>query len=368
MEGYDVAICQACGAAFSSPIPDQAAFDTYYATMSKYTSGQNDGAIGATDAARFRQIVDIVSPHVGTGESIADIGCATGGLLAEFKRRGYAKLTGFDPSPECAASARRLYDIEVKVATLRQLPVSDDKFDLITLTGVLEHLPHLDMTLDILTRMLNPGGQVYIEVPDATSYDKWYGAPFQYFSMEHINFFSPASLANLFGRHGFVSSHLQQVERYLSSRAVEPAISGLFRHVGKVSPVVPDGSTEPALMRYIESSRKMEERIHRTIDALVEAQTPLAVWGAGTHTLRLLKTSSLSRARLVAFLDSNASYQGKELVGVKILNPGAFENRNVTILISSQVAEREIRQQIENVLRWPNPIVCLYENEALHLT
>ena len=38
--GYDVAVCQRCGAAYADGIPDQAAFDRYYRDMSKYEYAQ----------------------------------------------------------------------------------------------------------------------------------------------------------------------------------------------------------------------------------------------------------------------------------------------------------------------------------------
>ncbi len=108
MEGYDVAICEKCGGGFADGIPGQEIFDGYYRDMSKYAQPQTAGRINATEAGRFRQIVDLVSPHLPLEQRLADIGCATGGLLAEFQRRGYRNLTGFDPSLDCAETARRL--------------------------------------------------------------------------------------------------------------------------------------------------------------------------------------------------------------------------------------------------------------------
>ena len=91
------------------------------------------------------------------------------------------------------------------------------------------------------------------------------------------------------------------------------------------------------------------------------------MWGAGTHTLRLLKTGSLANARIVGFIDSNRNYQGKQLRGIPILAPEAIEGANETILISSHVAEQEIKAHIQNDLKWANPIVCLYEGSPVAL-
>ena len=42
--GYDVVVCERCGAGFADDIPDQPAFDAYYREMSKYEYHQRDGA------------------------------------------------------------------------------------------------------------------------------------------------------------------------------------------------------------------------------------------------------------------------------------------------------------------------------------
>jgi len=104
----------------------------------------------------------------------------------------------------------------------------------------------------------------------------------------------------------------------------------------------------------------LEKRIHSVIAELARSREPLAVWGAGTHTLRLLETSALAEANLVAFIDSNVRYQGKALRGLPIVGPGQFSDRSAAILISSHVAEAEIADAIAERWRWPNRVIRLY--------
>jgi SAM-dependent methyltransferase len=357
MDGYDVRSCKTCGGCFADAIPPQATFDRYYAEMSKYAHGDTGGKISQVDVERFQQVVDSVSPYVKSHESIVDVGCAT----------GYHNLTGFDPSPDCAATARRLYDIEVRPVTINGLDQVTERFDVMLLTGVFEHLCDLESSLILLKRLIKPNGRLYLEVPDASTYYKWYSAPFQFFSMEHVNFFSPKSLPNLLGRHGFACSFANRVKRFLGPKAVEPAVSALFSHMGMPTPIVYDNETEPGVRKYLDLSRSLEAHIHGVIDQLVRDRTPLVVWGVGTHTLRLLKTSSLAKANLISFLDSNSAYQGKTLGGIPIESPDTFNARDLTILISSHVAEQEIKNHIQNKLGWPNKLVCLYESAPTEL-
>ena len=109
-------------------------------------------------------------------------------------------------------------------------------------------------------------------------------------------------------------------------------------------------------------SRNLEQSIQNKISDLVDSGLPLAVWGVGTHTLRLLETSRLSKARIIAFIDSNVHYQGKTLAGVRIVAPSEFSDVTADILISSQTAEDEIFQTIRDKLRWQNTVHRLYAN------
>src|SRR5580658_537652 len=114
LTGYDLVVCANCGAAYADGIPAREIFDTYYARMSKYEQSQRSGELSQTDRERFAQIADMLVPHLRPEFRIVDVGCATGGLLAELQRRGFNHLLGLDPSPGCAAVARRLYGIEVQ--------------------------------------------------------------------------------------------------------------------------------------------------------------------------------------------------------------------------------------------------------------
>lgn len=164
-------------------------------------------------------------------------------------------------------------------------------------------------------------------------------------------------------RHGFTDVFIMRSSRLLSPQAVEPVIGALFRWDsanGSIDPLVRDEETESALERYIQQSRELETKIQAKIAALVDAARPLAVWGTGTHTLRLLETSRLPQAKIVAFIDSNVHYQGKTLAGVPIISPSDFKHRNAEILISSQTAEKEIFEMITNDFHWDNVIHRLY--------
>ena len=367
LHGYDVVVCDRCGCGFADRIPEQSAFDAYYRELSKYEYHQRDGAESEYDGARLQLIADLLAPFIpGRDARILDVGCATGRLLANLRTQGFPHVIGLDPSPACATAARRLYDIEVRTTTLARLsamPEGEGAFDVLILVGVLEHIRDLSTAMQQIRRVLAPNGIVYVEVPDALTFTEWQNAPFQDFSTEHINFFAPRSLENLMGVHGFAPVFSEQNHRQQSYRTVMSNVSAVFRKVEPAPPFTPtrDAATAHGLRRYVAQSRGTEAHLHAQIDALVDAGTPLVVWGIGTHTSRLLQTSRLREANIVAFVDSNTRYQGRELDGVPIIGPDALRGRAEPILVSSRVFQDEIQRQIRDELALPNALVLLYE-------
>jgi len=367
LEGYDVVVCAECGFGFADHLPAQAVFDAYYRDMSKYEYQDRGGLADPRDLARFEAIANSIGRFLPSDEArVLDVGCATGGLLAALRNKGYAHVVGLDPSPQCAASAQGLYGIRVvtgAISEIAELMAAEQPFDCVILSGVLEHIRDVGPTLARMRALLSAHGLIFIEVPDATEFSHWPDAPFQQFSTEHINFFSATSLTNLMQRSGFTPILCEQTTRDQSDSTVMPVVSAIYQRCPDSggSSLLPDAETAAGLVDYIKKSRQVEEHIHQVLDALVEKATPLIVWGVGTHTLRLLATSRLAQANIQAFVDSNVRYQGKQLNGLPIIAPAELRGRSEPILISSRVFQLAIEKQIREVLRLSNEIITLYQ-------
>jgi SAM-dependent methyltransferase len=361
--GYDVVVCERCGGAYADGIPDQAAFDRYYRDMSKYEYAQRGGAESEYDCRRLALIAGIIAPHLQAPDvSILDVGCASGRLLADLRDRGFANVTGLDPSESCAAAAARLYSVDVRTMTLAEIARSGKRFDVVIMVGVLEHLRDVDEAFDHLRVLLPSAGLLYVEVPDVTAFADWPNAPYQDFSTEHINFFSPISLNNLMLRHGFTQVFLERNHREQSYRTVMSNLSAVYRKEDASSQGQMQVDTDSAtgLERYLSQCATDEERLREQIDALVDGRRRIIVWGIGTHTSRLMATSRLPQADIVAFIESNSRYHGKTLHGRPILAPESLKDHHEAVLISSRVFEKEIADQIRHGLGCANELILLY--------
>jgi len=267
LDGYDVVYCKVCGFCFASPLPDQSAFDQYYREMSKYEHFERGGQVSEYDLARFCDVAGVIEEFLPSPETrILEIGCANGKLLSLLKENGYANVAGVDPSPGCAEIARRLYGVPVTVSTLSDVSLPDGSVDFLIMIGVLEHVRDLESALKTLSKSLAIDGRFFISVPDASRYTRGSDAPFQEFSVEHINFFGPLSLANLMARHGFKEVAYRQTLIDPSYKTSTPVLHAVYRKTSSFRPVVKDEETSAELAAYVSQSEEVDQRVHRAME------------------------------------------------------------------------------------------------------
>jgi tRNA (mo5U34)-methyltransferase len=90
-----------------------------------------------------------------TGQTVLDIGCNAGFYSLEMKRRGAARVVGIDSDPGYLAQARFAAEVSGAAIEFRQLDVYDvarlgERFDVVLFMGVLYHLRHPLLALDLL--------------------------------------------------------------------------------------------------------------------------------------------------------------------------------------------------------------------------
>jgi SAM-dependent methyltransferase len=362
LAGYDVVVCARCGCAFADRIPEQSVFDEHYSRMSKYEYAHRGGEESPFDAARFDIIAKYLSEQIEDRETrVLDVGCATGGLLDRLRRLGYANVTGLDPSPGCAKLAKQVYDLPVSTGTAFENDLPKRSYDLVIVVGVLEHIRDAAAAVARLDELVSPAGTIFAEVPDATAFSEWPDAPYQEFSIEHVNFFGPGSLENLMKIAGYELIKMDRPPRQFTRTTVMPSAAGLFRRTGdQPLPISRDTESEQGLRAYIAQSVNEEKRISRKIAELIQTRQEIAVWGVGTHTLHLMESTSLADAHITVFVDVNSKYHGKELFGRQVISPREMAPRPEPILVSSRAFQSDIVNTIRNEVQLDNPLILLY--------
>lgn len=131
------------------------------------------------------------------GDRVLDIGCAMGVFLEEAKKRGATAL-GVDISKDAVSYCRKK---GLRVSTA--WPTT--KFDVICAFEVIEHERDPLAMMRRIHKLLKNGGEAVITTPNHSSFwrklmGKWWVG---YTHPEHVVFFDPKSLIELFTRAGF---------------------------------------------------------------------------------------------------------------------------------------------------------------------
>jgi len=137
--------------------------------------------------------------------TVLDIGCNTGSLVKAFKDLGI-EVYGVDVSQAAISNAPeelkgQLYCLDV---TRDRLPFEDEKFDLITMSEVVEHLPDFQNTLCEIRRVLKVNGHIYVTTPSMPGADILSNVMHlnRLRNPTHINVHSKKFWVKLFKSHG----------------------------------------------------------------------------------------------------------------------------------------------------------------------
>ena len=114
----------------------------------------------------LKQKLILLNSFKSGSKSVLDFGAGTGDFLKICKNNNWQVL-GIEPSAEARENAVK------KGIYLKEnlLDITNQKFDVITLWHVLEHVENLKNTIKVLKSLLRPEGRIVVAVPNYKSYD-----------------------------------------------------------------------------------------------------------------------------------------------------------------------------------------------------
>jgi tRNA (mo5U34)-methyltransferase len=149
-----------------------------------------DHFLGDYPSVKWRRFAHAV-PQDLTGRTVLDIGCNGGFYAIEMKRRGAARVLGIDSDPDYLAQARFAaqatgQDIEFRAMSVYDLGTIGERFDIVLFMGVLYHLRHPLLALDLIHEHVAGDMLVFQSMqrgtpdvfPTREDFDFWDTAPF----------------------------------------------------------------------------------------------------------------------------------------------------------------------------------------------
>jgi tRNA (mo5U34)-methyltransferase len=113
-----------------------------------------DHFLGDYPAVKWARFAEAIPSDL-TGKSVLDIGCNGGFYSIEMKRRGAERVLGIDLDEDYLAQARFAaevlgMDIEFERLSVYDVGALGERFDLVVFMGVLYHLRHPLLALDLI--------------------------------------------------------------------------------------------------------------------------------------------------------------------------------------------------------------------------
>jgi SAM-dependent methyltransferase len=173
----------------------------------RYSADQLEGQ-------RFRlydHILELIVEHR-RGGTLLDVGAGCGFFLVAAQKRGW-EVRGIEPSSQSVEVARQQNVLDVFHGTLGEYD-RNGQFDVITFINVLDHSTMPWVEIDLASKLLRPGGLIYLRFPNGFLHSRIYrmshrcgfSNSWRKFLVFHEYSFTPRHIRKLLRNHGFVQT------------------------------------------------------------------------------------------------------------------------------------------------------------------
>lgn len=156
--------------------------------------------------------VNLAVPQAHALGRLLDVGCGSGDFIVEMADHGWS-VEGVEPSAFGCEIARKRWGISPFHGTIENFPGTD--YDVISLRGVIEHLPEpIDALIKLKTK-LKPGGRLFLTTHDISGLapilfkTKWVGWEVP----NHLFFFDKKTIHSLFKKAGYQNIRISSIVR-----------------------------------------------------------------------------------------------------------------------------------------------------------
>ncbi|MDQ3535528.1 MAG: class I SAM-dependent methyltransferase [Bacteroidota bacterium] len=172
-ESFAISECRNCGFKFTNPRPDKTNIEKYYESKD-YISHSN----ASTNFINFAYKIarkftlgfkyKILKKYYSEKGKLLDYGCGTGNFLLYCKNKGW-DVVGIEPNMKALHEAEKVKSLTIYNS--KDKLQDKEKFDVITLWHVLEHIHELKEVFTFLKSKINKNGIICIAMPNSDSYD-----------------------------------------------------------------------------------------------------------------------------------------------------------------------------------------------------
>jgi SAM-dependent methyltransferase len=190
--GFGFAQCLHDGMVYMDPLPSSTVLHELYNDPSYAEFWSTSNSIDDGDVQRVSKL---------PGSTLLDVGCASGDFLIRMRDR--FQCSGVEITESSADNARRR-GFEVITGTLDDVDGAE-RFDVVTMLQVIEHLSDPVASLHDVHRLLAPSGRLYLNTPcvDSASFGLFRERHVHVSSFGHVSLFTKGALEIVAQRAGF---------------------------------------------------------------------------------------------------------------------------------------------------------------------
>ena len=204
--GVEIRRCAGCGLAWRGVFPEAAEIaDLYgedYFERWGIDAPSRLAEVRAMKEASYRAFFGEIMAHRGGGR-LLDLGCALGFLLGVARDLGF-EVRGLDLNEAAITEAQQEFGDHVHAGPLDERAFPGERFDVVTLIDVLEHVPDPSALLASIAARLAPDGVAAAVLPDTGSLTaRLLGRRWPHYNAEHLYYWSASNLTHFLEREGW---------------------------------------------------------------------------------------------------------------------------------------------------------------------
>jgi SAM-dependent methyltransferase len=208
---YRLVACPACDLVFANPAPRAEALAEAYREAA-YDSGEEAGLAARTYAGFLPEIRERLVRTGGAAAAALDIGAGDGAFLEQLVAAGFSDAVGVEPSEAPRRAAKAGIRPLIREGIFSGEAFTGQSFDLVTCFQTIEHVHDPLQLLRALHALLRPGGAVLVVCHNRRAVSaRLLGRRSPIYDIEHLQLFSPKSMALALRRAGFGDVEVRRV-------------------------------------------------------------------------------------------------------------------------------------------------------------
>ena len=218
--------CRTCGLLFQWPMPDpDDLIKAYCAVDDPVYVGERDNRYFT-----FRRVLAELGPP--RSRRLLDVGAYCGYFVDVASQAGF-RAEGTELSMWAVAQAKEV-GVTMHNETVGERAASGDRYDVITMWDVVEHLEDPRAELEAAFRLLEPGGVLHLSTIDAGSrVARFLGRRWPWLMDMHLYYFDRRSITRLLGQAGF---RVDDIGHYTHVVSVDYLLSKVGAAIPAVDP------------------------------------------------------------------------------------------------------------------------------------